>query len=60
MFRNKVAIALQARSNVMKSLSNFIGMQKVRKHLFCHILSSRIVASAFKKARDRIDGSAAW
>ena len=59
-FRNKLAMAIKARQTFIKGAYVTAYINKLRKHLFSHMLARKIVSTAFKNARQRIDGKSAW
>lgn len=59
-FRNKLAKAIKARQSFVDGAYITAYINKLRKHLISHMLSRRIVSTAFNQAREKIDGKSAW
>lgn len=59
-FRNKLSRALAGREAITKFFYNNAFLNKVSKNMMASILAQRIHSMAFQRARERIDGKAAW
>jgi hypothetical protein len=59
-FRNKLSKAIKSREQIVKFFYNNAFVSKMRKHMMASVIASRIQSLAFNRARERIDGKAAW
>lgn len=59
-FRNHMRRGIKAQGIVIRSVYSTAKIRTLTKYLMSNMLAKKIISNAFNKARERINGKAAW